>query len=141
MLGEVVDDLDEVLPNEVGQHEAVVERRTPLDERRAIRRLPEAREERAGEQLLHDRGLRMRGHLESPQLDQPQASRRAVGRIELVDAELGAMRVAGDVDQEVSEHSIDQPRGARLPAARQLSEGELDFVDRVVPRFVDPRRL
>jgi hypothetical protein len=51
------------------------------------------------------------------------------------------VRVAGDVDQQISENAIDEPWGRGLSAARQLSKRELDLVDRIVPRLVDPRRL
>ena len=42
-------------------------------------------------------------------LDQAEPAGRAVRRIELVDADFGAMGIAGDVDQDVPEQAIDQP--------------------------------
>ena len=52
----------------------------------------------------------MRGHFERPHLHQAQPAPLAVWAEELVDAELGPMGVAGDVDQEVAEQAIDHPR-------------------------------
>ena len=52
----------------------------------------------------------MRRHLERAELDEAEAARRPVGRIQLVDADLGAVRVAGHVDQEIAEQPIDEPR-------------------------------
>ena len=54
---------------------------------------------------------------------QTQPSGRAVRRIEFVDAELGAMRVAGDIDQQVAEDAVHQPRRAlaRVPPFSRLN--------------------
>ena len=72
----------------------------------------------------------------------PRRPRGAVGRVQLVDAELGAVGVAGDVDQQVAEQAVDQPRRrSRRPARRHLREGDLQLVERVVARLVDARRL
>ncbi len=79
----------------------------------SLRLLPEPGDQRAQQQLLRQAHPRMRRHLERAELDQAQPAGRAVGRIELVDADLGAVRVAGDVDQQIAEQAIDQPqRGA-----------------------------
>ena len=101
---------------------------------------PEARDERQQQQLLHEAHRRMRRHLERAELDEPEPPCRPVGRVELVDAELGAMRVAGHVDQEIAEQPIDEPR-RRLRRLLHLRERELELVERVVPRLVDSRRL
>ena len=45
----------------------------------------------------------------------PSRPAARVGRIQLVDAELGPVRVAGHVDQQVAEHAIDQPGRAVCP--------------------------
>ena len=143
---ELADDVLEVLPDEVRQHEAVVQLGAPARQpRRLVRRRPEARDQRAHQQLLDQAHARVRRHLEGAHLEQAEAAGRAVGRIELVDAELGAVGVAGDVDQEIAQQSIDQPRrrlpGLDLGDASELGERDLDLVDRVVPRLVDARRL
>ena len=92
LLGEHV---REVLLDEVRQHEAIVQLGAPAREpRRRVRRLPEARDQRAQQQLLREAHARVRRHLERAQLQQAEPAGRAVGRIQLVDAELGAVRVA-----------------------------------------------
>ena len=143
---ELRDHVLEVLPDEVRQHEAVVQLGAPARQpRRPVRRGPEARDQRAHQQLLHQAHPRMRRHLEGAHLEQAESAGRPVGRVELVDAELGAVGVAGDVDQQVAQQAIDQPRRrlARLDLgdAGQLGERDLDLVDRVVARLVDARRL
>ena len=50
------------------------------------------------------------------------------------------MRIARDVDQEVPESAIDEPRGTP-PAVGDLCEGDFELVERVVARHVDARRL
>ena len=80
-----------------------------------VRLLPEPRHQRPQQQLLREAHPRVRRHLERAELDQPQPAGRRVGRVQLVDAELGAVRVARDVDQQMAEHAIDQPRRAVLP--------------------------
>ncbi len=82
----------------------------------------------------------MRRHLEAAELDQPLPSRGAVGRIELVDAELGAVRVAGDVGEQVAEQAVDQPR-LRHFSGGHLLEGDFEFVEPFGATFVDARRL
>ena len=85
----------------------------------------------------------VRRHLEAAELDEPQPAGRAVGRIELVDADLGAVGVAGDVGQDVAHQPVDEPgrrRGA-VARLRDLGERDLELVQAVVARLVDPRRL
>ena len=107
-----------------------------------VRLAPEARDQRAQQQLLRQAHPRVRRHLEGAELDQAEPAGRAVRRVELVDADLGAVRVAGDVDQQVAEDAVDQP-GRRIAVARigHLREGDLQLVERVVARLVDARRL
>jgi len=64
----------------------------------------------AHEQRLHECELRMRRHLESAQFEQPEPTAAAVGAVELVDAELGTVRVAREVGQQVAQRAVDQPR-------------------------------
>jgi hypothetical protein len=95
----------------------------PQRTRRAARRaVPEAGHQAAQQQLLGQRHARVRRHLEGAQLEQAEAAGRAVRRIQLVDAELGAVGVAGDVDQQVAQHAVDQP-GRHVAAGRNLAEG------------------
>jgi hypothetical protein len=146
---QVGDDLGDVGLEEMRQHEAVVQLGAPAGEpARRERVLPEAGDQRPQEQLLDEAHPRVRRHLEGPELQEPEAAGRAVGRVELVDAELGAVGVAGDVDQEVAEDAVDEPRGAgargvarRGELAVELQECDLELVDAVVARLVDPGAL
>ena len=86
----------------------------------------------------------MRRHFKRPELDEPQAAGRSIGRVELVDAELGPVRVAGRIDQQIAKDAIDEPRWHAAPFANlaiELVEGELQLIDRVVASFIDARRL
>ena len=99
----------EIRPKIMGQHEAVVQRRSPAHELLAIWLFPEHRDQRAQQQLLREAHARVRRHFERAELDQAEPAGRAVRRIELIDADFGAMRVARDIDQQVAEEAIDQP--------------------------------
>ena len=82
-------------------------------------------------------------HLEAAKLDQAKAPGRSVGGIELVDADLGTVGVAGDVDQQVAQQAVDEPRERLLPLARRrdLAERNLHLVEPVVAGLVDPGGL
>ena len=74
----------------------------------------------------------------------PRRPRSRVGAEELVDAELGPVRVAGEVDEEVAEQAVDQPGQARRALGLQpveLGERDLQLVEAVVAPLVDARRL
>ena len=105
--------------------------------------VPEARDQRPQQQLLRQAHPRVRRHLEGAQLEQALPAAGALGRIELVDAELGAVGVAGDVDQRVAEDAIDQP--GRRPVARSssvdLGHRDLELVHLIAARLVDARML
>ena len=110
----------------------------------AVERLaPEPGDQRAQQQLLRQAHARVRRHLERAELDQPEPAGRAVGRVELVDADLGAMGVAGDVDQKVAEQAVDQPGRRRLavPGGGTLASAISELVEHIVARLVDARRL
>ncbi len=53
------------------------------------------------------------------------------------------MRVAGDVDQDIAEQPVDQPRRHPIRAARRrhFAGGDFKFVEQILARFVDARRL
>ena len=77
---ELVDDIAQVVPHEVRQHEAVVQLGTPaLQARRLVRLGPEARHQRTHQQLLRQAHARMRRHLESAHLEQAEPAGRTVG--------------------------------------------------------------
>jgi hypothetical protein len=69
----------------------------------------------------------VRRHLEGAQLQEPAPAGSGIGRKELVDAELGAVRVACRIDQDVAEDAIDQPR-RRLSSRLDLAEGDLQLM-------------
>ena len=139
----VAHDLREVLRDEVREQETVVQRRAPARQLCLIRRLPERREQRADEELLREAHPRMGRHLEGAHLDEPQPAGGAVGRVELVDAELRAVGVSREIREQVAERPIDEPRrrwrraSACRPSDRTRSRARRGFV----PRFVHARRL
>src|SRR6266511_251110 len=97
---EIVDDIAEILRDKMRQHEPVVQIGSPRDEPPLERRLPESCDERTQQQHLQQAHPRMRRHLERAELEQAQPAGGRFGRVELVDRELGAVRVAGQVDEE-----------------------------------------
>ncbi|MCY1433262.1 hypothetical protein D9M71_492850 [compost metagenome] len=80
-------------------------------------------------------------HLEGAQLKQAQAATGTVGRVQLVDAKLGTVGVAGHIDQQIAQQAVDQPWRARLTRPRHLSKGYFQLVQGVVTCLVDPWRL
>jgi hypothetical protein len=71
----------------------------------------------------------------------PEPAGGAVGRIELVDADFGAVRVAGDIDQDVPEQAVDQPQRRLDTRRRHMGQRDLEFVEPVMAGLVDARRL
>ena len=111
-------------------------------ERAPVRCLPEPGDQRAHQQLLGKAHAGMRWHLERAELDETKPAGRAVRRIELVDADLGTMRVATDVDQQMAENAIDQPRRRRATLLRlHFGERDLQLIELIVAGLVDARRL
>ena len=71
-------------------------------------------------------------HFEPSQLQQAQPPGGRIRRVQLVDAELGAVRIARDVHQNMAEDAIDQPgRNGPLAVTRNLAEGYLKLVEAV----------
>src|SRR6516164_4415209 len=140
---EIVQNVKKVPPNEVFQHESVVQRRAPTYRRATLWRAPEPSDQRAQEQLLRQAHARVWRHFERAKLYQAQPSGWTVGREQLVDAELRAVGIAGDVDEKIAKQAINQPRPRRLALARRRHHGQrnLEFVELVVPRLVDARGL
>ena len=135
-------DVGEILLDEMRQHVAVVQLGAPARQsQRLVGFAPESRHHGAQQQLLREAHALMRRHLEGPQLQQSQSSGGAIRRIHLVDGEFGAMRVAAGVDQQVAEQAVHQPRRAGFARRRHLLERDLQFVQRIVARLVDARRL
>ena len=98
------------------QHEAVVQRRAPAHETAVLRLAPEPGDERAQQQLLGEAHARIGRHFEGAEFDEAEAAGRPVGRIELVDADFRAMRIAGDVDEKIAEKPVDEPERKRASA-------------------------
>src|SRR5215467_1133838 len=135
--------VEKVVPNEVRQHESVVQGRTPTYRRAALWLAPEPGDQRAQEQLLRQAHARVRRHFERAELYEAQPPGWTVGREQFVDTELGAVGIAGDVDEKIAKQAIDQPRPRWLALARRRHHGQrnLEFVELVVPRLVDARGL
>src|ERR1700742_207032 len=88
----------------------------------------------------------MRRHLEAAKFQKAQSAARAVRVVELVDAKLGAMRVAGDVGQQMAKGPVGDPRiGCSALGKRSdpvdFGEGDLELVERLGTALVHPRRL
>jgi hypothetical protein len=52
----------------------------------------------------------MRRHLERAELEQPEPPGRRVRRVELVDREFRAVRVAREIGQQMPQQAVDEPR-------------------------------
>ena len=76
---QIAQHVEEIGPDEVRQHETIVERRAPAHEARVIRFVPKARDQCADQQLLGEAHLGMRRHLERAEFHQAQAARRTFG--------------------------------------------------------------
>ena len=137
---ELVQRLGEILLDVVRQHELVVQPGAPADQPALIGLLPEGGDGAAHQQHLRRRHPGMRRHLQRPVLDQAEPAGAALGRVHLVDAELGAVGIAGHVGEDVAEQPVDQP-GRRLLVRRDLGEGDLQLGDAVLPRLIDARML
>ena len=122
------------------QHEIVVHAGAPADQLPLVRVLPERGDGGAHQQHLRRRHARARRHFQRAELDQAAPPGRAIRRVQLVDAELGAMRVAGHVRQDVAEQTVGHPRRHGLSGV-DLRERDLQFGEAVLPRLVDPRML
>src|SRR5580704_13376336 len=131
--------LREVALNGVGQHEAVVERGAPADQAAFIRRLPKHADQSADQQHLKKIHSYMRRHFERPQFEQAKLQPESRWRKELVYAELGAMRVPGDIGEQVTKQSIYNER--RTIARGQMTKRNFELVQGVDARFVHARIL
>ena len=55
--------------------------------------------------------------------------------IKLIDTEFGAVGVAGHIDEQVAEETVNEP--GRAFAGRDLAEGDFHFVERIHAGFVN----
>src|SRR4051812_14307057 len=83
----------------------------------------------------------MRRHLKAAELDKTEPAGGAVGRVKLIDAKLGTVRVAGEVSQEMAKNAINQPWRTIAAVFGKLTKGDFHLVNAVVARLVDARRL
>ena len=124
------------------QHEAVVQAVSPGNQLLPVRLSPELRDQRPHQELLGQAHARVRRHFEGAQLEQAEPRSGAVWRIELVDAEFGAMGAARHIGEKMAEEAIRHARGGRgRTLVGDLVEGNLQFVERLHPPFVDPGML
>ena len=145
-IAQIVDDVLEIRLAEVRQHPAVVDVRAPADEVVRVGLLPEFGDESAQEQMLRETHARVRRHFEGAHLDETQATGAAVGRVELVDAELGAVGVAAGINEQIPEEPVGKPRRNRLAAREtdltiELLKGDFEFVEGVIASLIHARRL
>ena len=118
VLAQIAQHIGEILPDEMRQHPAVVDFAVPADERFLIGILPEPGDQAAQHEVLRETHLIVRRHLEVAHFQQAEAAGGAVRAVELVDAELGAVRVAGGIDQQVAERAVHIPRQRRVRCLR-----------------------
>ena len=143
-----------------------MQRGAPPHEGVVAGRAPERRHQRADQQRLHHGHLRVRWHLETAELQEPQAAAGRVRAVQLVDAELGTVRVAREVGQQVAQHTVDEPGPARevslagdtvvlgplrpvvpgrelrlVRQARELGERDVHLVHRLGASLVEPGSL
>ena len=140
-----LDHRTEILSDEVRQHETVVQAGSPWNQTCAVRRFPQPRNQRTQQQHLQRTHLPVRRHFEGAKFQQAEPPGRAVRRIQLVDGKLGAVGVAGEVHEEISQQPVHQPglRGfaAGGGEAVHFLERDFQFVQVVVARLVHARRL
>src|SRR6516164_7999031 len=114
----------------------------PFNRRLEVGLAPKPRNQRAHQQLLRQTHQSVRGHFKPAQLDQTQTSVRRIGGIKLIDTKLRAMRITCDVDEDVPESAVNEPRWAvTFHRLRYLAEGDFEFVQIIGPGLIDARRL
>src|SRR5882724_646018 len=112
-----------IAPNEMWQHPAVMNIGSPVNEVVHKGLFPEPGDETAKQQLLGKAHAGVGRHLESAHFEEPQASAAAFGRIKLINAEFGAVRVSSSVYQQVAEEAIHQPGSNVAIHARRGIDG------------------
>ena len=79
--------------------------------------------------MLGKAHARVGRHLEGAELHEAETTGRAIGRIELVDADFRAMGVAGNIHQKVAVQAIHQPeREILLAGLWGQAEGDFQLV-------------
>src|SRR5450631_4532196 len=105
------------------QHSTVMQRGAPTDQVAFEWTLPKYAYRRADQQHRYKTHSDMRSHFKGTQFEQAKAQPETLRRIELVDAELGAMRVSSNVDEQVAKQSIDHAR--RVIVRWQVGKSDL----------------
>src|SRR5436309_10990713 len=112
---QVFDHVLKVILDKMREHEPVMEFGAPAHQGPLIRVLPATGDQRAEQELWGEAHARVRRHCKGAQLDQAKAAAAGFGRVEFVDAELRAMRVASNVNEQVAKNPIHQPGEDELP--------------------------
>src|SRR6202008_1571968 len=76
--GKVIQDFEEIRPDEVLEHEAIVQGGAPAHRLAVERRAPKGGDERAQQQLLRQTHARIGRHLERTEFDKAEPAGRAV---------------------------------------------------------------
>src|SRR5271154_7596769 len=71
---EIGEHVEHVLPDEVREHEPVMQRRSPARQRSVERNAPKPRKNRADKQLLGEAHARVRRHLEAAKFDEAETA-------------------------------------------------------------------
>src|SRR5271156_4037507 len=121
------------------QHESVMERCAPTDQAALEWPFPKHRNQRANEQHLYESHSDMWSHFEGAQFEKAKTQSETHRRIELINAKFGAMRVSGDIDKQVAEQSIHDPR--RAVVGWQVTECDLQLIQGIHTRLVYARIL
>jgi hypothetical protein len=94
--------------------------------------------------MLSKTHLRVWRHFKRAHLDKPESPGAALRREEFINRELGAMRIAAGINEQIAEQPVRQPRRGVAKAADvaiEFLESDFEFVERVVARLVNAWRL
>ena len=129
----------------VRQHKAVMQLGAPAHQLFVVGCFPEPCDQRAQQQHLRQAHLRMRRHFETAELEQAEAAGASGHGVELVDAELGTVRITGEVDEKIAQQLAGHFRrnGSAVFFLQQghLLEGNFQFIEVVVAGLIDAGRL
>ena len=128
MLVKVVDDILDVVPKIVRQHKPVMQFGAPANQFAFVRVLPEATDKTANQQRLHNTHTRMGRHFKRTQLNDAEPASRAIRRVQLVDTYLGSVSIACDINQQVAQQAIYQPRFSAF-TIRQSRECHFQLIE------------
>src|SRR5664279_4688260 len=102
MAAKVAQHIQKILPNEMRQHETIMQASTPAGELASNRCVPKPRHKGSNQHLLRKAHARIRGHLETTKFDKAKAASWAIWRVELIDADFSAVRIATDIDEKIA---------------------------------------